>query len=123
MLAFYSAIASFINHFDGGVSAFVIPKTTKRISLSLPSVSSMHDGDLREEENTITVEPKSRRAILGRAAGGLTASMLTLLSVPSSGIAAVAPSKVRAFDPPKCYAIKTILRYYFFRKVMESRVS
>jgi len=93
MLAFYSAIASFINHFDGGVSAFVIPKTTKRISLSLPSVSSMHDGDLREEENTITVEPKSRRAILGRAAGGLTASMLTLLSVPSSGIAAVAPSK------------------------------
>jgi len=90
MFALCSAIASSINHFDGGVRAFVVPTTTTKIvSFPLPSVPIVHNDELRiEEESGIMSVPESRRAILGRAAGGLAATMLTLLSVPSSGIAA-----------------------------------
>lgn len=95
MFALCSAISSSINQFDGGVSAFVVPMTTttKRTSLSLPSAPKVHSDELPKEENDIVIVPESRRVILGRAAGGFAATTLTLLSMPSSGIAAAAPAK------------------------------
>jgi hypothetical protein len=103
MFALCSAISSSINQFDGGVSAFVVPMTTttKRTSLSLPSAPKVHSDELPKEENDIVIVPESRRVILGRAAGGFAATTLTLLSMPSSGIAAAAPAKVRVFEPSK----------------------
>lgn len=93
MFALCSAISSSINHFDGGVNAFVVPTTTTRMtSLSLPSVPRVIGDELQREEKGSIAVPESRRAILGRAAGGLAATMLTLVSMPSSGIAAPAKS-------------------------------
>jgi hypothetical protein len=81
-----------MNHFGWRVGAFVLPKTTINMShLWFSPVSDEFD----EENRHLFSAPESRRTILGRSAGGLAATMLTLLSVPSSGIAAPAPSKVR----------------------------
>ena len=92
ILALCCAISSGINI---GVSAFVVPSTTAKISsFSTSSVLNMQSDDLAEEENVASVVRESRRSMLGRAAGGLVAMVLPLVSLPPQGIAASSPSKV-----------------------------
>mmetsp|Transcript_8827 Transcript_8827/g.21561 ORF Transcript_8827/g.21561 Transcript_8827/m.21561 type:complete len:287 (-) Transcript_8827:1469-2329(-) len=89
-----SVILSSTNDFDGYASAFVAPTTTNtRTSLPQRSIPLTHNYASREEEFDISAQPRSRRDIIGRAAGVLSITMLTSLFMPTAGIAAAVPSK------------------------------
>ena len=80
----------------GGVGAFQVPTRSTPVASSLPAVPDRHSEDSRDEPPApVHVAPESRRAVLGRAVlGGLAATMIPLVSLPSQGIAASPPAKV-----------------------------
>lgn len=84
LLALSCAIAS-----SGNVNAFVSPSTNTKILSS----ASMKSDESAEEMMDISVMEQSRRDVLGRAAAGLAATALPLLSMPSPGLAAPPPPK------------------------------
>lgn len=89
-----TAILTSVICFDGVVSAFVVPTTTTKISCTrLSPILSKHNAVSGEDEMGISTELESRRTMIGRGVGGLTATMLTLLSMPSVGNAVAAPPK------------------------------
>lgn len=93
--ALCSLIALSNNDFEGTANAFVPPTTTiANVKLLLmPSFLNVKGSEFGDEGNGAVDAIDSRRMVLGRAAGGLTAAMLTLLTTPSSAIAAPAPPK------------------------------
>ena len=107
--ALCSLIALSNNDFEGTANAFVPPTTTiANVKLLLmPSFLNVKGSEFGDEGNGAVDAIDSRRMVLGRAAGGLTAAMLTLLTTPSSAIAAPAPPKVSA-NGSKKYVVKQL---------------
>lgn len=97
-LALCCAMSSGISS-RGSVTAFVAPSTTTKIAAaSSSSIQNMQSSDSDNDMSGGPLVQESRRTVLGRAAGGFAAMSLSLLSVPTPGIAASAPAKVRIFE-------------------------